>query len=95
MISDPQILVLDEATSSVDTITEDAIKKSLDEIAKGRTTIIIAHRLSTVKDADRLIVIDKGRLVEMGTHEELLRKGGLYAKLWNTQFLEQPAEAKV
>jgi len=95
VISDPQILILDEATSSVDTITEDAIKKALDEIAKGRTTIIIAHRLSTVKDADRLIVIDKGRLVEMGTHEELLRKGGLYAKLWNTQFLEQPAEAKV
>jgi len=94
IISNPRILILDEATSSVDTITEDYIKKALDEISTGRTTIIIAHRLSTVKDADRLIVVDNGRIVEVGTHEELLRKNGLYAKLWNTQFLEKPVEVR-
>jgi ABC-type multidrug transport system fused ATPase/permease subunit len=94
IISNPRILILDEATSSVDTITEDSIKKALDEISIGRTTIIIAHRLSTVKDADRLIVVDNGRIVEVGTHEELLRKNGLYTKLWNTQFLEKPVEVR-
>jgi len=94
IISNPRILILDEATSNVDTITEDYIKKALDEISAGRTTIIIAHRLSTVKDADRLIVVDNGRIVEVGTHEELLRKNGLYAKLWNTQFLEKPVEVR-
>ncbi|MEM4461800.1 MAG: ABC transporter transmembrane domain-containing protein [Candidatus Bathyarchaeia archaeon] len=95
VISDPKILILDEATSSVDTITEDGIKKALDNIARGRTTIIIAHRLSTVKDVDKLIVLDKGEIVEIGTHEELLAKNGLYAKLWNTQFQEKPIETPV
>jgi len=95
VISDPKILILDEATSSVDTITEDGIKKALDNITRGRTTIIIAHRLSTVKDVDRLIVLDRGEIVEVGTHEELLERNGLYAKLWNTQFQEKLAEAKV
>lgn len=95
VISDPKILILDEATSSVDTITEDGIKRALDNIARGRTTIIIAHRLSTVKDVDKLIVLDKGEIVEIGTHEELLAKNGLYAKLWNTQFQEKPIESTV
>ncbi|MEM2739457.1 MAG: ABC transporter ATP-binding protein [Candidatus Bathyarchaeia archaeon] len=95
VISDPKILILDEATSSVDTITEDGIKKALDNIARGRTTIIIAHRLSTVKDVDRLIVVDKGEIVEVGTHEELLEKGGLYSRLWNTQFQERLTDATV
>ncbi|MCX8162295.1 MAG: ABC transporter ATP-binding protein/permease, partial [Candidatus Bathyarchaeota archaeon] len=95
VISDPKILILDEATSSVDTITEDGIKKALDNIARGRTTIIIAHRLSTVKDVDRLIVVDKGEIVEVGTHEELLERNGLYARLWSTQFQEKLADAMV
>ena len=82
-LKDPKILILDEATSALDTITEERIQESFDELAKGRTTIVIAHRLSTVKDADRIVVIEDGRIVEEGTHDELLRKNGEYAKLYN------------
>ena len=82
-LKDPKILILDEATSALDTITEEHIQESFEELAKGRTTIIIAHRLSTVKDADRIVVIEDGLIVEEGTHEELLEKGGQYAKLYN------------
>ena len=90
IIADPSILVLDEATSSVDNQTERQIQEALESLVNGRTTLAVAHRLSTVRDADRIIVIDQGRIVEMGKHEELLRLGGLYATLWKAQEGNEP-----
>lgn len=87
-LKDPKILILDEATSALDTVTERRIQASFDELAKGRTTIIIAHRLSTVRDADRIVVIEGGKIMETGTHEELLSAGGRYANLYNTQKID-------
>ncbi len=81
ILRDPPVLVLDEATSALDTATERALQRALDELARGRTTITIAHRLSTVRDADRIAVLDGGRLVESGTHDELVALGGRYAAL--------------
>jgi len=81
ILRDPPVLVLDEATSALDTSTERALQRALDELARGRTTITIAHRLSTVRDADRIAVLDAGRLVESGTHDELVAAGGRYAGL--------------
>lgn len=85
VLANPGILILDEATASVDTETEKAIQKSLDYLVKGRTTLSIAHRISTLKNADRLVVIDGGRVVEQGTHAELMERGGVYAKLVELQ----------
>lgn len=85
ILADPQILVLDEATASVDTETERAIQASLDALVKGRTTISIAHRLSTLRSADHLIVLENGELVESGTHKELIDKRGVYFKLLQLQ----------
>jgi ATP-binding cassette, subfamily B, bacterial len=85
ILKDPPLLVLDEATSAVDNETEAAIQRSLDRITEDRTTIAIAHRLSTVRNADAIHVLDQGRLVESGTHEELLARGGIYAGLWAVQ----------
>ena len=85
ILADPQILVLDEATASVDTETERAIQASLDQLVKGRTTISIAHRLSTLRNADKLIVLHNGKLVESGTHEELVALRGEYYKLLQLQ----------
>lgn len=85
ILANPKILILDEATASVDTETEKAIQKSLDYLVQGRTTLSIAHRLSTLRDADRLVVIDNGKLVEEGTHEELAALGGIYYKLMELQ----------
>jgi len=83
---DPKILILDEATSSVDTRTEALIQKALDELLENRTALIIAHRLSTVKNADRIIVVHKGEIWEEGKHTELLARGGLYARLYELQY---------
>lgn len=86
-LKNPKILILDEATSALDTITEQKIQASFDKLAVGRTSLIIAHRLATVKDADRIVLIDEGKIAEMGTHQELLAKNGEYARLYNTQKL--------
>ena len=86
MLLNPPMLILDEATSSVDILTEMRIQRAFRKMMKGKTTFIIAHRLSTIQDADRILVLDKGNVVEQGNHEELLARGGFYAKLYNSQF---------
>ena len=83
----PRILILDEATSALDTVSERLIQAALQRLMEGRTTIAIAHRLSTILRADQILVISRGRIVERGTHQELLRGEGLYAKLYHEQFL--------
>ena len=88
ILADPKILILDEATSSIDTRTEIQIQAAMDNLMKGRTSFIIAHRLSTIKNADLILVMNHGDIVEQGTHEELLAKGGFYADLYNSQFEE-------
>jgi len=85
-LADPEILILDEATSSVDTRTEMQIQKAMTELMKGRTSFVIAHRLSTIRDAELILVMNHGTIVEKGTHEELLAKNGFYADLYNSQF---------
>jgi ATP-binding cassette subfamily B protein len=86
ILANPKVLILDEATSSVDTRTEVMIKKAMDNLMKNRTSFIIAHRLSTIKDADLILVMDNGDIVEQGTHDELLKKKGFYSNLYNSQF---------
>mgnify|MGYP000821215827 CR=1 FL=1 len=86
LLSDPAILILDEATSSVDTRTEIEIQKAMDNLMKGRTSFVIAHRLSTIRDADLILVMKDGDIIEQGNHEELLAKNGFYANLYNSQF---------
>ena len=88
-LADPKILILDEATSSVDTRTEIQIQKAMEDLMKGRTSFVIAHRLSTIRDADLILVMNQGDIVEQGTHEELLEKSGFYEKLYNSQFEEE------
>jgi len=85
--SKPKIMILDEATSSVDTRTEKAIQDAMDDIMKNRTSFVIAHRLSTIKNAKMILVMNQGKIMEMGTHNELLAKQGFYADLYNSQFL--------
>jgi len=92
LLKNPCILVFDEATSALDTRTEKIIQTELSEIARGRTTLIVAHRLSTIVEADRILVLDRGRVVESGTHAELLALGGRYAALWALQ-ARRPVEA--
>ena len=86
ILADPQMLILDEATSNVDTRTEVMIQKAMDHLMEGRTCFVIAHRLSTIRSADLILVMEKGDIVEQGTHEELLAKGGVYTALYNSQF---------
>ncbi len=93
LLIDPQLLILDEATSSVDTSTEKEIQKALDNLVRGRTTIAIAHRLSTLRQADRLVVLDKGQVVEVGQHEELLAREGAYYRLYQAQQRQAETEA--
>ena len=85
MLIDPRILILDEATSAVDTETEKEIQKALDNLVRGRTTIAIAHRLSTLRDANRLVVLDRGKVVEIGGHDELMAQEGHYYRLYQAQ----------
>src|SRR5207302_5272551 len=92
LLKNPPVLLLDEATSALDTVTEQAIQETLDRVAQSRTTLMIAHRLSTVINCDQIVVLDQGRVAERGTHDELLDLGGIYADLWYRQAAEQLAE---
>ena len=87
MIEDAPLLILDEATSSVDTRTEQIVQNAMDKLTEGRTSFTIAHRLSTIRNADVIIVMKDGDIAETGTHDELLKKGGFYAQLWTSQFV--------
>jgi len=86
VLADPEILILDEATSSVDTRSEVLIQRAMDKLMAGRTSFVIAHRLSTIRDADLILVMRDGDIVEQGDHEELLARDGFYAELYNSQF---------
>ena len=86
MVEDAPFLILDEATSNVDTRTEELVQKAMDKLTEGRTSFIIAHRLSTIKNADLILVMNEGNIIEQGTHDELLKKGEFYAGLYNSQF---------
>jgi ATP-binding cassette subfamily B protein len=91
MVADPRIVILDEATSSIDAITEARLQKALVELLRGRTSFVVAHRLSTIRHADLVLVLDQGRVIERGTHTELLARGGHYAALYR-QFVQMDEE---
>jgi ATP-binding cassette subfamily C protein CydCD len=93
LLKDAPILILDEATSHLDAVNEQHVREALGRLMKGRTTLVIAHRLSTVRDANRIVVLDEGRVVEQGSHEQLLHIGGLYAQLISTQLFRKPDHA--
>jgi ABC-type multidrug transport system fused ATPase/permease subunit len=94
ILADPRILILDEATSSIDTRTEMLIQDALRTLLRGRTSFVIAHRLSTIRDADQVLVLQAGRIVERGKHQQLLEQGGLYAELYRRQFRDVPVAAE-
>ena len=94
ILANPRILILDEATASVDTMTEEKIQNAMDAVTDGRTSIMIAHRLSTVRNADIILVVKDGKIVERGTHPELIRKHGYYFELYTRQY-EDEATAKI
>ena len=91
ILADNKIMILDEATSSVDTRTEQQIQKAMNHLMEGRTSFVIAHRLSTIRDADLILVMKDGDIIEQGNHEELLAKNGFYAELYNSQFVDATA----
>jgi ATP-binding cassette subfamily B protein len=93
LLKAPRIVVLDEATAHLDSESEAAVQQALDAALEGRTSLVIAHRLSTVRNADRILVVDDGRIVESGTHADLLAREGLYAELYRTQFARKPDHA--
>ena len=93
LIKDAPVLILDEATSHLDAVNEQQIREALDRLMEGRTTLIIAHRLSTVRDADTIVVLDRGRVAEQGSHDELLANGGLYAQLVRTQIVSASGDS--
>ena len=95
LLKDPAIFILDEATASVDPFTEAQIQEGLETIMRDRTAIVIAHGLSTVKSADRIIVVDQGQIIEEGSHDGLMAQGGHYAELYNTYFRHQSPEYKI
>ena len=86
MIQNAPFLILDEATSNVDTRTEELVQKAMDKLTEGKTSFIIAHRLSTIKNADLILVMNEGNIIEQGTHDELMKQNGFYAELYNSQF---------
>jgi ATP-binding cassette subfamily B protein len=86
MVEDAPFLILDEATSNVDTRTEELVQAAMDKLMEGRTSFIIAHRLSTIRNADLILVMNEGDIIESGNHDELMKKGGFYAELYNSQF---------
>lgn len=92
IIRDPRILILDDALSSVDTFTEEKILRELGDVMEGRTTLLISHRISTIQNADEIVVLHDGEIVERGTHEELLRRQGYYAELYDRQLIEEELE---
>ena len=86
MLSLPPMLILDEATSSIDTLTEFRVQKAFSKMMKNKTSFVVAHRLSTIKESDVILVMKDGNIIEQGNHEELLKKGGFYSTLYNSQF---------
>ncbi len=92
VIRDPRILILDDALASVDTYTEEKILRHLTEVMAGRTTLLISHRISTIRNADEIVVLDDGAIAERGTHADLLGRGGLYADLYQRQLIEEELE---
>ena len=92
ILKNPRILILDEATSALDTESEEIVQEALDKLMVGRTSFVIAHRLSTIIHADKIVVLDNGRVQEMGTHQELMQTGGLYSHLYNIQFSNKKAK---
>jgi len=92
LMTDPEILILDDSFSAVDTHTEEDILQGLRGFMKNRTTLMVSHRVSTVKDADKIVILDKGMIAEEGTHDELIKLNGLYAGIYNRQLLEQEIE---
>jgi ATP-binding cassette, subfamily B, bacterial len=92
LLKSPGLIVLDEATAHLDSESEAAVQRALDTALRGRTAVVIAHRLSTVRGADQILVVDGGRIVERGTHRELMTRGGVYSDLYTTQFADQETD---